>query len=53
MLFSMAKKKLQGDLIVALQYLKRAYNKAGDGLFIRDRSDRTWDTSFKLKRGEI
>ena len=33
-LFSL-KSRLQGDLIPASQYLKGAYRKAGEGLFIR------------------
>ena len=32
-LFSLEKGRLQGDLIVAFQYLKVAYRKAGEGLF--------------------
>jgi len=33
-LFSLEKRRLQGDLIVAFHYLKRAYGKDGDKLFI-------------------
>lgn len=50
-MFSMAKKKLQGDLIVALQYLKRVCNKAGEGLFIRERSD--WTRGYIGKRVDL
>ena len=33
-LFSLEKRRLQGDLIVAFQYQKGAYKKDGEGLFI-------------------
>ncbi|GAB0183317.1 hypothetical protein GRJ2_000797000 [Grus japonensis] len=50
-LFSLEKRWLQGDLIAAFQYLKGAYRKAGEGLFIRECSDRTRSNGFKLKEG--
>ncbi|GAB0203061.1 hypothetical protein GRJ2_002771700 [Grus japonensis] len=49
--FSLEKRRLQGDLIVAFQYLKGAYRKAGEGLFTRARRDRTRGNGFKLKEG--
>ncbi|GAB0204224.1 hypothetical protein GRJ2_002888000 [Grus japonensis] len=52
-LFSLEKKWLQGDLIVAFQYLKGPYRKAGEGLFMRECSERTRGNGFKLKEGRF
>ena len=45
-LLTLEKRRLWGDLIVALQYLKGAYRKAGEELFI-------WACSDRVRRNEI
>ncbi|KGL86516.1 hypothetical protein N301_00212, partial [Charadrius vociferus] len=45
--------QLWGDLIVAFQYLKGAYRRAGEGLFTRACSDRTTGNGFKLEKGRF
>jgi len=52
-MFSLEKRRLQGDLITAFQYLKEAYKKAGEGLFTRTCSDRTRGNGFKLEEGRF
>ncbi|GAB0202533.1 mitochondrial enolase superfamily member 1 [Grus japonensis] len=52
-LFSLEKRRLQGDLIVAFQYLKGTYKTVGEGLFIRECGDRTRGNGFKLKEGRF
>jgi len=52
-LFSLEKRKLWGDLIAALQYLKGAYRKDGEGLFTRVCSDRARGNGCKLKEGRF
>ena len=47
-LFNLVKRKLQGDT-AAFQSLKRAYRKHGEGHYIREYSDRTRGSSFKLR----
>ena len=48
-LFSLENKKLQGDLIIALQYSKGDYKQEGNHLFTQVYSDRTRGNGFKLK----
>jgi len=52
-LFSLEKRRLQGDLRAACQYLKRAYKKDGDKLFSKTCCDRTRGNGFKLREGRI
>jgi len=48
-LFSLEKRRLWGDVIVAFKCLKRAYKKDGDRLFSRAGCDRARGNGFKLK----
>ncbi|GAB0203548.1 mitochondrial enolase superfamily member 1 [Grus japonensis] len=52
-LLSLEKRRLQGDLIAAFQYVKGAYRKDGEELFVRECSDRTRGNGFKLKEGRF
>jgi len=45
--------KVVGRLYCSLPVLKRAYKKAGEGLFTRACGDRTWGNGFKLKEGRF
>jgi len=52
-LFSLEKRRLWGHLIVAFQYLKGAYKKAGEGLLTRACDDSTRGNGFKLNEGSF
>ncbi|KAJ7402721.1 hypothetical protein BTVI_83867 [Pitangus sulphuratus] len=47
-LFTLEKRRLQGNLIAAFQYLKGAYKKEGERLFTGMCSDRTRGNGFRL-----
>ena len=52
-LCSLEKRRLQGDLRVAFQYLKRGCKKEGDRLFSRVCCDRTMGNGFTLQEGRF
>ncbi|KAK4830639.1 hypothetical protein QYF61_012482 [Mycteria americana] len=52
-LLCLEKRRLQGNLIAAFQYLKGAYRKDGDKLFSRACCNRTKGNGFKLKEGRF
>lgn len=52
-LSSLEKGRLQGNTTAVFQYLKEAYRKAGEELFIRNCSDRARGNGFKLSEGKF
>jgi len=48
-LFNLEKRRPQGHLTAAFQYLKGTYKKAGEGLFTGACSDRTRGNGFTMK----
>ncbi|PKU44481.1 hypothetical protein llap_5204 [Limosa lapponica baueri] len=52
-LFSLEKGRLWGDLIAAFQYLKGAYRRDGEGLLIRECSDRRRGNGFKMNEDKF
>ena len=53
LLFSLQKRRLQGDLVAAFQYLKWAYREDGENLFSKACCDRTRSNGFKLREGRF
>jgi len=49
-LFSLEKRRLQGDLFAAFQYLKGAYRKDGENNISRACCDRKRSNGFKLRK---
>ena len=52
-LFSLEKRRLLGDLIMAFQYLKGVYKHEGNQLFTAVDNDMTRGNGFKLKEGRF
>jgi len=52
-LFSLEKRRLQGHLTAAFQYLKGAYRKEGENIFSRACCNRTRSNGFKLREGRF
>jgi len=52
-LFSLQKRRLQGELIAIFQYLKVACKSSGEGLFTRAWSERTRGNGFTLQEGRF
>ena len=52
-MFSLEKRRLWGDLIVAFQYLKGAYKQEVEQLFTKVDNDRTRGSGLKLRQGKF
>ena len=52
-MFSLEKRRLLGDLVAAVQYLKEDYKQEGNQLFERVDNCRTRGNGFKLREGRF
>jgi len=52
-LFSLEKRRLQGDLIAVFRYLKGTYREDGENFFNRACCNRTRSNGFKLRAGRF
>ena len=52
-MFSLGKRRLQGDLIAAFRYLKGVYRYEGNYLFTQVDSDKTRKNNSQLKEGRF
>jgi len=52
-LFSLERRRTRRDPIAAFSYLKGAYRKDGEEVFIRQCGDRTRENGFKLKESSF
>jgi len=51
--FSLKRRRFQGHLIAACQYVNEGYKKSAEGLFTKAWGDRTRVSGFKLKEGRF
>ena len=52
-MFRLEKRRLQGDLVAAFQYIKKVYKHDGNQHFTGVDSDRIRGNDFKLKKGRF
>ena len=52
-LFSLEKRRLRGDLVTMVQYLKGGYKEGGDSLFTRSHMEKTRGNGCKLLLGRF